>query len=62
MGIEKLPNLQRIFGGGEWWDKIIWEDQNIKSFLQKLFEEYFRLEPSTIEAVDQACDDLVLSL
>ena len=40
IGMEKLPNLSALYGHRiSWWDKIIWEDHNMKICLQKLFKE-----------------------
>jgi disease resistance protein RPS2 len=40
MGLEKLPNLRALYGYKiSWWEKIIWEDHNIKIRLHKLFKE-----------------------
>jgi hypothetical protein len=38
-GIEKLSKLQKIIGEVEWWQKLIWEDDNVKNNLSNLFFE-----------------------
>jgi len=38
MGIEKLPGLIALYGGERWWKSIIWEDNNIKIHVGKVFK------------------------
>jgi hypothetical protein len=38
-GMEKLVSLSSLFGEEDWWQRIIWEDDNMKSSLQKLFKK-----------------------
>jgi len=37
-GMEKLVNLT-VYGHRSWWEQIIWEDNNMKMYLHKLFNE-----------------------
>jgi len=37
-GMEKLVNLT-VYGHRSWWEQIIWEDNNMKMYLHKLFKE-----------------------
>lgn len=36
-GIEKLPNLKALYGRGGWWENMIWEDNDMKRCLDKIF-------------------------
>jgi hypothetical protein len=36
-GIEKVSKLHQIIGEVEWWQKLIWEDDNVKNNLSNLF-------------------------
>jgi hypothetical protein len=38
-GLEKLVSLTSLFGDEDWWESIIWEDENMKASLQKLFKK-----------------------
>jgi hypothetical protein len=37
-GLEKLPKLRQIDAEKDWWEALIWEDDNIKVCLSKLFK------------------------
>lgn len=40
IGLEKLPNFKALYGHKiSWWEKLIWEDQNLKTRLHELFRE-----------------------
>lgn len=36
-GIEKLPNLIALYGPEGWWENMIWEDNDMKRCLDKIF-------------------------
>lgn len=40
MGMDKLSNLREIVGKLDWWEGIIWKDDDIKIKLSQLFREY----------------------
>jgi hypothetical protein len=37
--LEKLASLTSLFGDEDWWESIIWEDENMKASPQKLFKK-----------------------
>jgi hypothetical protein len=39
-GIEKLSKLHQIIGEVEWWQKLIWEDDNVKNNLSHILIEW----------------------
>lgn len=40
IGLEKLPHFKALYGHKiSWWEKLIWEDHNMKICLDKLFRE-----------------------
>lgn len=43
-GMEKLTNLQSIYGLVWWWNKLKWEHDNMKSCLDKLFKHELYLD------------------
>lgn len=40
IGLEKLPNFKALYGHKiSWWEKLTWDDHNMKTRLQELFRE-----------------------